>query len=100
MAITFDPAKRLQALLERKLDFEDAQNVFDGDTIATFEDVRFDYPETRWITAGKLNGRMVMIVWTPRGADRHVISMRHCHAKEERKLVRRFGIPGKKKNLE
>ncbi|MDB5652402.1 MAG: hypothetical protein JWQ94_15 [Tardiphaga sp.] len=31
-----------------------------------------------------------MIVWTPRGADHHVISMRHCHAKEERKLLERF----------
>lgn len=94
MAITFDPAKRAIALSDRNLDFEDAQKVFDGDTIVTFEDVRFDYPETRWITAGRLEDRMVMIVWTPRGADRHVISMRHCHAKEERKLRERFGLRG------
>ncbi len=90
MAITFDPAKRAFALLERQLDFADAENVFSSDDIVTFEDDRFDYRETRFITAGRLDGRMVLIVWTPRGADRHVISMRHCHAKEERKLLKRL----------
>ena len=90
MAITFDPAKRALALTERRLDFADADRVFSSNQIATFEDDRFNYRETRLITAGRLNGRMVMIVWTPRGADRHVISMRHCHAKEERKLLKRF----------
>lgn len=100
MAITFDPVKRRSTLLKRNLDFEDARKVFDGDTIVTFEDIRFDYPETRWITAGRLEGRLVMIVWTPRGADRHIISMRHCHAKEERKLLRRFAVSGKEKHLD
>ena len=90
MAITFDPAKRAVTLLERSLDFADASKVFESSQIATFEDERFDYVETRCITAGRLDGRMVMIAWTPRGADRHVISMRHCHAKEERKLLKRF----------
>jgi len=34
---------------------------------------------------------MVMIVWTQRGADRHIISMRYCHGKEERKIIAAFG---------
>jgi hypothetical protein len=38
---------------------------------------------------------MTVIVRTPRGADRHVISMRHCHGKEERKLLKRFDTSGK-----
>ena len=82
MAITYDPVKRAVALRDRNLDFSDAGEVFAGD-VATIEDDRFDYGETRYITAGYLDGRMVVIVWTPRGPDRHVISMRHCHAKEE-----------------
>ncbi len=94
MAITFDPAKRALALMERRLDFADAEKVFSSSEIATFEDERFDYGETRSITDGRLDGRMVMIVWTPRGADRHIISMRHCHAKEERKLLKRFDSLG------
>ena len=95
MVVTFDPPKRALALKERQLDFADAQLVFDSGETATFEDERFDYRETRLITAGRLNGRMVLIVWTPRGADRHVISMRHCHAKEERKLLKRFSSLGR-----
>jgi hypothetical protein len=34
---------------------------------------------------------MVVIVWTQRGASRHIISMRYCHGKEEerwRKILR------------
>lgn len=82
MLITFDPAKRAWTLKERGLDFADADTVFEGRT-ATRVDDRFDYGEARYITAGFLRDRMVVIVWTRRGADRHIISMRHCHEKEE-----------------
>lgn len=75
---------------ERHLDFADAAKVFESLDTVTFEDARFAYGETRFITAGRLDGRMTVIVWTPRGEDRHVISMRHCHGKEERKLLKRF----------
>jgi uncharacterized DUF497 family protein len=46
--------------------FEDAEIVFEGDTL-TVEDTRFDYGESRYQTIGFLEGRMVMVVWTPRG---------------------------------
>jgi uncharacterized protein len=87
--ITFDPAKRAVILKTRGLDVLDAAQVFAGPT-ATWRDDRFDYGETRWLTAGLLAGRVVLIAWTRRGASRRVISMRHCHAKEIRKLRRRF----------
>jgi hypothetical protein len=35
------------------------------------------------VTAGYLAGRCVVLVWTPRGGARRVISMRHGHADEE-----------------
>src|ERR1700674_5235937 len=34
-------------------------------------------------TAGHLNGRCVVLVWTPRGEARRIISMRYAHADEE-----------------
>ncbi|MBN8978051.1 MAG: BrnT family toxin [Rhizobiales bacterium] len=89
MTITFDPAKRAATLAHRGLDFADAAKVFEGDHVTWIDD-RFDYGEVRQITAGLLEGRMVVFVWTARAADRHVISMRYCHAKEERKILRRF----------
>jgi hypothetical protein len=98
--ITFDSVKRAIALRERGLDFNDAAKVFEGDHASWIDD-RNDYGETRWITAGWLNGRMIVFVWTARGESRHVISMRHCHAKEERKIRRRFGFhkPGTEEGL-
>ena len=90
MRITFDPAKRDLTLEHRGLDFARAREVFAGLT-ATVIDERFDYGETRFITAGHLDGRLVVMVWTQRGEARQIISMRHCHAKEEEIWRRRMG---------
>jgi len=81
MPITFDPAKRSATLAQRGLDFADAEVVFDGLTY-TLPDERRDYAEERWQTYGLLAGRLMMVVWTGRGADRHVISMRKCNDRE------------------
>jgi uncharacterized DUF497 family protein len=89
VAITFDPAKRDKTLRERAVDFRDAEHVFAGLTL-DYEDVREDYGETRIITIGFLAGRMVMVVWTSRGSDRHIISMRKCNAKEQKRYRDRF----------
>ena len=83
MRITFDPVKRELTLRRRGLDFSRAGEVFAGLT-ATAVDERVDYGEVRFITAGHLDGRVIVVVWTQRGDARHVISMRHCHAKEEK----------------
>ena len=89
MKITFDDAKRLQTLADRKVDFEDAAQVFAGRTL-TIKDDRFDYGEERFQTVGFLEGRMVMIVWTPRGDARHVMSMRKCNDREQARYAHRF----------
>ena len=82
MAITYDPAKRQVTLANRGLDFEDVATVFAGVTLTLLDD-RQDYGEPRFQTYGLLGRRLVMVVWTPRGADRHVISMRKCNAREK-----------------
>jgi len=88
--VAFDPAKRELTLRHRGLDFARAAEVFAGRT-ATVVDDRRDYGETRFITAGHLEVRLVAMVWTQRGAVRHIISMRHCHAEEEETWLRRMG---------
>lgn len=82
MLIEFDSQKRDKTLAERGLDFANAAKVFDGHQF-TLEDDRQDYSEPRFITVGKLDGRMVMIVWTPRGITRRIISMRKCNEREQ-----------------
>ena len=58
------------------------RSVFNGRAI-TFEDARRDYGESRFITIGELGQRMVVIVWTPRGAARRIISMRRANDREQ-----------------
>lgn len=82
MEITCDSNKRERALNERGIDFLDAALVFAGRTLDA-QDTRFDYGEVRIQSVGYLAGRMVMIVWTPRGDARHVFSMRKCNDREQ-----------------
>ena len=89
MKINHDPAKREKTLKERQLDFEEAPLIFAG-LIHTFEDDRFDYSETRWITFGLLRERLVTLVWTTRGEHRHIISLRKCNEREKKKYQGRL----------
>ena len=90
MRITFEPVKREWTRKARDLDFAEAAEVFAGPH-TIFADDRFDYGEPRYISAGYLRGRMVVIVWTPRDDARHIISMRHCHEKEARRWRKYLG---------
>ena len=90
MEITYDPKKRAQTLAERELDFDDAVHVFAGTTI-DFIDDRHEYGEKRWISFGRLNGRLVSIVWTPRGEGQHIISMRKANDREKEKYEGQLG---------
>ena len=86
MRITFDPIKRDRALADRGLDFLDAEIVFEGVTLE-FEDTRKDCGKQRIISYGLLAGRMVVIGYTPRGADRHVFSMRKANEREQTRIA-------------
>ena len=86
MKITFDPAKRDLTRIERGLDFEDASHVFAGVTLEV-EDTRKDYGERRMICYGLLDGRMVAVGFTPRGADRHIFSMRKANEREQARIA-------------
>ncbi|TPP10338.1 BrnT family toxin [Rhizobium glycinendophyticum] len=82
MSILFDPEKRRKALDERGLDFLRADEVF-AQRHVTVADTRRDYGEKRYITIGLLDGRMVVMVWTERGDDVRMISMRKANDREQ-----------------
>jgi uncharacterized DUF497 family protein len=85
MRISYDAAKRRKTLDERGLDFEDAPIVFAGPTFEV-EDDREDYGEVRVICFGLLGGRLVVIGYTPRGAVRHIFSMRKANEREKARI--------------
>lgn len=82
MQIESDLAKRRRTLNERGLDMARADEIF-ASAYFTFEDCRRDYGESRYITIGFLDGRLVAIAWTPRGDALRVISMRKCNEREQ-----------------
>lgn len=91
MRVTFDPTKRSRTLADRGLDFEDAAIVFEGTTVE-IEDTRKDYGERRIICYGLLSGRLVVVGYTPRGASRHVFSMRKANDREKVILAPYFEV--------
>jgi uncharacterized protein len=80
--IEFDPDKRQTTLDHRGLDMARAAEIFAGATL-TVDDDRKDYGEQRFITIGSLGGRMVVSVWTSRGAARRIISLRKANDREK-----------------
>lgn len=91
MGITYDSRKRIRTLKERGLDFDDAPIVFAGLTVEV-EDTRKGYGEVRMICYGRLEGRLVVIGYTPRGADRHIFSMRKANQREQDLLAPCFAL--------
>ena len=84
--ITYDPAKREQTLADRGLDFEDSVLVFAGVTVEV-DDTRKNYGERRVICYGTLHSRVVVVGYTPRGAVRHIFSMRKANSREQARLA-------------
>lgn len=91
MRTSYDPTKRIKTLAERGLDFEDAVLVFEGLTVEV-EDLRKDYGERRILCYGQLNGRLVVVGYTPRGAVSHVFSMRKANDREQTRLAPYFQV--------
>lgn len=89
MKIEFDPDKRALTLVERGLDFLDAPVVIEN-SITTFDDTRFEYPEPREVTFGFLGGRLVAVVTTPIEGGIRVISMRKANDREQAKYRKRM----------
>lgn len=89
MRIQFDPAKRAVVLRERGLDMARADEVFAAPTMTIVDDRR-DYGEVRHISIGFLDGRMVVLVWTERGAARRIISLRKANDREQAIYSPRF----------
>ena len=56
----------------------------------TVEDDQQHYGKDRFITIGFLDGRMVVLVWTPRNGTRRIISMRKANEREQALYTPRF----------
>jgi hypothetical protein len=80
--ITWDEPKRRTNPQKHKIDLADLEPVFDYPMV-TVEDSRETYGELRLQSLGMWMGRVVFLVWTPRGDDTaHLISCRYAERQE------------------
>ena len=82
MNLEFNKFKRDKTLNERGLDFVRANEFFDN-VHFTAQDRREMYEEHRFISVGYLDARLIVLVWTPRGEARRIISMRWANDREK-----------------
>jgi uncharacterized DUF497 family protein len=90
MKFTWDEAKRQANIEKHGIDFADAPPMFDDD-IFTIEDDRFDYGETRYITFGLLQYRVIVVAHTEEDDVIRIISARKATKNEEKRYFNEIG---------
>jgi len=85
--IEYDEAKRLKILEERGLDLAESGLVFQSNYVELLDDRR-DYGELRFRVWGYLHEQRVSLVWTPRGQNRRIITMRRAHEQEHSSRIK------------
>mgnify|MGYP003516573226 FL=1 len=76
--ISWDEAKRRENLRKHRIDLAELEPVFVSPFVSV-EDNRESYGELRLQSLGMWRGRVIFLVWTPRGDDTaHLISCRYA----------------------
>lgn len=77
----WDQTKSDKNLAKRGFDFAYASRIFDGDVLE-WEDTRRDYGERRVVAIGEVDEEIYVVVYTPRGRVRRIISARPASRRE------------------
>lgn len=81
MPISYNALKNETNIRERGLSFEAVRDL-DMTKALIVEDIRKVYEERRFQVLGLIEGRLHMLVFTPRGGKMHVISLRKANPRE------------------
>jgi uncharacterized DUF497 family protein len=81
--VTWDEKKRLANIKAHGLDFLGCEAIWDDFTV-TREDIRQAYREQRLVVFGRLDGQVVVLVYTERRRGPHIISLRKAEKYEAR----------------
>ena len=81
MPYEWDDAQRTETLETRGVDFSDIYH-FDWDTAVTWRSDRND--EVRQVSLGMIGNRLHHVVWTQRGENTRIISLRKANRRESR----------------
>jgi len=81
MNISYDAVKNAKNIEERGISFDMAAEL-DWSGAVIYKDDRRDYGEDRYIVKGYINNRLHVLVFTPRGDNTHIISLRKANKRE------------------
>ena len=87
--MSYDPDKRKLNLRKHGIDLAECEPVFDEPMLSR-EDDREAYAEQRLISLGWLKDRVVVLVWTDREDEPHLISCREAETHEKEAYFRAF----------
>ena len=87
----WDEAKSQDNLEKRGFDFEYAARIFKGGDLLEYEDRRRHYGERRFVAIGEIEGEILFVVYTWRGASRRIISARLTSRRERDAYRHTFG---------
>jgi uncharacterized DUF497 family protein len=90
MKFTWDEKKRQTNIEKHGIDFAEVPPMFDGN-VFTIEDLRFDYGETRYITFGLLQYRVIVVAHTEDDEVIRIISARKATKNEEKRYFEEVG---------
>ena len=86
MQITFDPAKDAANVAKHGVSLALAVNL-EWSWLLAAPDIRRDYGETRMLGYAPLGTRVYCVVFTDRGDERRVISLRKANRKEVKRYA-------------
>jgi uncharacterized protein len=87
----WDDVKAAQNYVDHGVTFEAAREVFDDPFALDWPDESEAYGETRYITIGMAEGRLLFVAYTLRGDAIRIISARGAEAYERRKYHEEIG---------
>lgn len=94
MEIEYNDAKRLLILEDRKLDIARSDEVFADFHLSRRDDKHSTPEEERFNALGMLDDDIVIVVWTPRGARRRIVTMWKANERERENYQRQRDRPG------
>ena len=84
--------RRRRTLEERGLDFADVASA-DWANALTQEDIRAQYPETRYVTEAPIHGRLCFVAWCRCGSAMRIISLRKANDRERKRYAKALDLP-------
>jgi len=90
MLFEWEEAKRRSNIQKHGIDFIGIEKVFAGTTVTILDD-RYDYGESRFVTLGLLNGRVVVIAHAESHEFIRIISVRKATKNEEANYFKEIG---------